>query len=277
VNLTSGGVVSVAILGTELLGVPAIDPASVCFGDAEDTGQRDCTDANGRGAIEDVNNDGFADLLLHFEIVETGIDAGDERACLTGATVDGRLIAGCDRITTFRHPPSAVTSLVVNGGFESPDVGAFGVVTFFAPDSLDSWSVESGSVDLVAAGVWTPASGTQSLDLSGDDAGSIAQDIATTAGRAYTLSFSYAGNTAITGDPGCAAGDEIKQVEVFWDGESVGSFSFDVTGHDPVNMGWREQRMRVVASRPLTEVQFASLNAGRCGIALDEVKVAGAG
>jgi hypothetical protein len=73
-----------------------IDPRSVCFGDAENPSQRDCTEAHGKGHLEDVDGDGDLDLVLHFDTTATGIDRGDTQACLTGKTFDGTPIQGCD-------------------------------------------------------------------------------------------------------------------------------------------------------------------------------------
>jgi hypothetical protein len=49
--------------------------------------------------VQDVNGDGRLDLLLHFEVGETGIDRGDTTACLTGTTRAGLEVEGCDSIT----------------------------------------------------------------------------------------------------------------------------------------------------------------------------------
>jgi CSLREA domain-containing protein len=100
VNLKSKGKIPVAILSTESFDATQVDPLTVCFGDADDASQRDCTEAHGKGHPEDVNGDGLVDLLLHFNTQETGIDAGDNHACLTGTTTDGFAIEGCDSIQT---------------------------------------------------------------------------------------------------------------------------------------------------------------------------------
>jgi probable HAF family extracellular repeat protein len=99
INLVSKGVVPVAILTTDSFDATTVDPASVCFGDAEDSNQRDCSESHGTGHIEDVNGDGRPDLLLHFDTRETGIDAGDTTAALTGKTLSGTSIEGSDTIT----------------------------------------------------------------------------------------------------------------------------------------------------------------------------------
>jgi uncharacterized delta-60 repeat protein len=100
INLTGVGVVPVAILSSAGFAATSVDPATVCFGDDGSTSQRDCTEAHGVGHREDVNGDGLTDLLLHYEVSETGIDPGDTRACLTGTTFGGVGIQGCDSIRT---------------------------------------------------------------------------------------------------------------------------------------------------------------------------------
>jgi uncharacterized delta-60 repeat protein len=100
VRLQDHGVVPVAILTTTSFDAATVDSASVCFGDAEDPSRRDCTEKHGSGHLEDVNGDGMPDLLLHYEVQETGIDAGDTQACLSGTTHAGNAIEGCDRIVT---------------------------------------------------------------------------------------------------------------------------------------------------------------------------------
>jgi hypothetical protein len=98
INLASQGVIPVAILTTPSLDATTVEPQSVCFGDAEDAAQRACGAARRSGHREDVNRDGQADLVLHFETQQTGIDLGDTTAVLTGTTVSGDQIVGQDGI-----------------------------------------------------------------------------------------------------------------------------------------------------------------------------------
>ena len=53
----------------------------------------------------------------------------------------------------------------------------------------------SGSIDLIG-GTWQAARGQQSVDLSGETAGAIYQDLPTVPGRRYRLRFALAGNPA---------------------------------------------------------------------------------
>ena len=98
IKLSSKGVTPVAILSSSSFDATTVDPATVCFGDAENPSQRDCTEAHGKGHLGDVDGDGDLDLVLHFDTTATGIDLGDTQACLTGATFDGTPIQGCDAV-----------------------------------------------------------------------------------------------------------------------------------------------------------------------------------
>ena len=86
------GLIPVAILGSDTFDVLDVDYANVVFG----TG----------GALpihmglEDVNDDGFIDLVLLYIQKETGIVKGDTEACVTGELLDGTPFEACDAIKT---------------------------------------------------------------------------------------------------------------------------------------------------------------------------------
>jgi hypothetical protein len=102
INLQSNGVVPVAILTNGGFDATTVDPATVCFGDAEDPAQRDCMEAHARGHVQDADGDGDLDLVLHFETGQTGIDPGDTQACLTGQTFGGAPVQGCDSVNVVK-------------------------------------------------------------------------------------------------------------------------------------------------------------------------------
>jgi hypothetical protein len=100
IRLSSSGKVPVAILTTSGFDATEVDVSTVCFGDAENIAQRDCTQASGSGHVEDADRDGDLDLVLRFDVEQTGIDMGDTQACLTGMTFSGEAIEGCDSVRT---------------------------------------------------------------------------------------------------------------------------------------------------------------------------------
>lgn len=92
INLDSGGSIPVAILTTNTFDVTRVDPLSVRFG------PNAVMEEHGRGHFEDVDRDGFSDMVLHFRIQETGIACHQTLVTLTGSTIDGVLIKGTDFI-----------------------------------------------------------------------------------------------------------------------------------------------------------------------------------
>src|SRR5262249_16317826 len=103
ITLPGSGSLPVAILSSSDFNALTTTVSTVCFGDAGAPQERDCSVANGQGDHVDVNGDGRLDLVLTFHLPQTGIDLGDTRACLTGKTLDGVSIAGCDAIRTYAN------------------------------------------------------------------------------------------------------------------------------------------------------------------------------
>ena len=48
--------------------------------------------------MQNVNSDGFTDLVSHYRQKETGLATGDTDACIDGATNGGTPINGCDAV-----------------------------------------------------------------------------------------------------------------------------------------------------------------------------------
>jgi hypothetical protein len=95
INPFSRGVIPVAILGSDAFDVADVDATTLAFGPAG------AALAHREGPhFEDVDEDGFMDLLGHYRTQEAGIAFGDEEACLTGETVDATPFEGCDAIVT---------------------------------------------------------------------------------------------------------------------------------------------------------------------------------
>ena len=95
VNPKSKGVVPVAILGSVEFDATQVDFSTVLFGPDEASPVHD-------GHVEDVNQDGHADFVVHFNVQETGIASCDTEATLTGETFGGQSITSTDSIRTVK-------------------------------------------------------------------------------------------------------------------------------------------------------------------------------
>ena len=100
VNPGANGVLAVALLGSAELDVMDVDPGSLALG------------VSGAPALdwthEDANADGWMDLVAHYSNPDIGTAYGDTSMCLTGATMDGVELAGCDAIRTVPKEPTAL-------------------------------------------------------------------------------------------------------------------------------------------------------------------------
>lgn len=94
INPSSEGVTPVAVLGSATFQVSSIDPQSLRFGPGGSAPL-----AN-RVHFEDVNGDGFIDLVAQFPTQKIGIRCNDSALFLTGKTTAGVGIQGSEEIQT---------------------------------------------------------------------------------------------------------------------------------------------------------------------------------
>jgi hypothetical protein len=94
-NLGSQGVIPVAVLTTDTFDASSVDPTTVDFEGASPL----------RSALEDVDDDGDTDLIMHFRTQDTNIADEATEACLTGETFAEEQIEGCDSVRIV--PPEA--------------------------------------------------------------------------------------------------------------------------------------------------------------------------
>ena len=101
INPKSKGLIPVAILGSASFDVTTVDVTTLAFGPGGATPAHDLTDPIVYADhLQDVNSDGFTDLVSHYATQDTGIAKGDIEACLAGATTSGASIYDCDAIKT---------------------------------------------------------------------------------------------------------------------------------------------------------------------------------
>ncbi|HZD58167.1 MAG TPA: hypothetical protein VE136_15660 [Anaerolineales bacterium] len=97
INLKSGGMVPVAVLGSSDFDAGQVVVTSLIFGPMHEN--HDHLGASPvKAKFDDVNSDGYADLVVFFSVVETGLSIGDTQACLHGMLVDGTHFCGHDSV-----------------------------------------------------------------------------------------------------------------------------------------------------------------------------------
>jgi YVTN family beta-propeller protein len=90
INLQSKGEVPVAILSSPTFDATTVDRNTVVFDGTSPLPKNN--------SIEDVNGDGLLDLVLHFNTQDLNLQTGDTEACLSGKTLNGMGIKGCDSV-----------------------------------------------------------------------------------------------------------------------------------------------------------------------------------
>ena len=158
-------------------------------------------------------------------------------------------------------------NLVLNGSFEVGPADAIRTVSAPNATAIPGWTVSAGDIDFVN-GFWTAADGTRSLDLNGDQAGTIAQAVPTQIGASYVVQFALAGN------PGLGLQDFVLRASA---GAMVLDFPISTTASSSfTSMGWQERSFTFTATAVSTTLAFASVgttNDPRLGPALDNVRM----
>jgi hypothetical protein len=92
INPASGQKIPVAILTTDVFDAMQVDALTAEFGPSG------ATEVHERGHITDIDGDGDIDLLLHFDVQDTGLACGDTEATLLAETYDGQAVQGTDSV-----------------------------------------------------------------------------------------------------------------------------------------------------------------------------------
>jgi Protein of unknown function (DUF642)/PEP-CTERM motif len=147
------------------------------------------------------------------------------------------------------------SNIVVNGGFEAPVVSGFYYTIYSAGQSFTGWTIGRGSVAL-GTNQFNPGQsdlpyqGNQYLQLASTQGGngSIYQDLATTPGTTYELSFAFASNPFAS---------ENVTMNVAWGGTPVANLSA-TPSHELLNSGWVVESFSIVATQKTTRLEFTN-------------------
>jgi uncharacterized repeat protein (TIGR01451 family) len=131
-------------------------------------------------------------------------------------------------------------NLVTNGGFETPGAGQYA--------SIPGWSLVpgTGGGTIEIANFQQAFEGNQFTELNSNGPATIFQDVPTTAGQTYILSFAF------TGRAGTGPADNQAQVSI------AGTPVATVT--NPGNTTWTVYNFSFTATAATTRIQFASLS-----------------
>ncbi len=145
----SRGLIPVAILGQADFDVSEVDLATVSFGVG-------AAAPIGAGSRDDIDEDGFSDLVLHFRTQESGIGQGDREVCLHGELEDETGFEGCDSVRTVgrqrdrsrARPFPSVSPLAAKALKTGHRMAGLGSrrngSTFWAPPSLSPTARKAG-------------------------------------------------------------------------------------------------------------------------------------
>jgi hypothetical protein len=98
INAGERGTVPVAVLGSAVLDVTTIDPASIELGGVSVETRGSAKSPRLTCSYEDVNSDGFTDLVVHFNVSKLGLTGSETMLALTAQTSNGEIILSSDSV-----------------------------------------------------------------------------------------------------------------------------------------------------------------------------------
>lgn len=159
-----------------------------------------------------------------------------------------------------------VLAVGTNGSFETGvDPGSYMVLNATDSASITGWTVALGSVDYIGT-YWTASNGTRSIDVNGNETGSVSQALATVAGGIYKVTFDMSGN------PDGGPNEKMLRASA---GSTMQDFSYDTAAmaNTREDMKWQNETFSFVATGTNTTLTFASQISGFWGPVLDNVLV----
>ncbi|WP_435007336.1 PEP-CTERM sorting domain-containing protein [Tundrisphaera lichenicola] len=137
---------------------------------------------------------------------------------------------------------SAEAEFIVNGNFEAPVITNPSYSIF---KTIPGWTSTTGAgIEIQNHIAGAPIEGDQFVELDSDNNSNMFQDIATTVGQSYHLSFYYSPRPGIS-----AASNGIK---VFWGGSEV----TELTGVGQASTDWSLHNFDLTATQGVTRLEF---------------------
>lgn len=127
--------------------------------------------------------------------------------------------------------------------------------------SLTSWSIPSGTVEIVDNSVLNAASGSKSLELNGVNTGTLSQNVDLDPSWTYSLSFQLSGNPNYQG---------LHAIRVSI-GDTSRDFTFAPNGNALNNMKYVLVGFDFYTSSPSPTLTFQSLVSGTLGPMIDNI------
>jgi len=155
--------------------------------------------------------------------------------------------------------PPALADGVVNGSFETPQIGGWHVYK-----TIQGWKTSSGRGIEVQHGVaGAPQDGKQLVELDSYDSSAMYQNVTTQAGKAYRLTFHFSAR------PGTKAGD--NKLQVSWGGRVIANLDAGAGGSQTA---WEKYSYAVGACENATRLEFQDVGiSNSLGTYIDNVSV----
>lgn len=176
---------------------------------------------------------------------------------------------------------TARAELLINGGFETPNVGQAGITVIGSgAEPLGfGWMVNAGTVEVLSPDYLNLPplgyEGSQFLDLNGISVGTLSQSFATIAGQSYQLSFAYANNYAHS-SPSNPATATVRAFNSATGADLLTPVTISHGTSTASNLNWSVQSLAFTATGSSTTLRFISTTpAPLGGIFLDGVRVTG--
>jgi hypothetical protein len=155
-------------------------------------------------------------------------------------------------------------NLVSNGGFETPVLGYGSWQIYLTPVSGLGWQLGPNGIEIQNHAAGSPHSGNQLCELDPYNSTYIYQDLATTSGKYYTVTFFFSAR------PGTSAADNHLQVK--WGDTVVADLTAD--GSNQSDTVWTSHTYTMFAKDSTTRLTFTDLGiSDSLGTYIDDVSV----